>query len=164
MTTKRKDIIGTTPKRSYELSPWEEMDRMFDTFLHRGWLRPFHELFPEWPGFGERENELRMPRVDMVDEEAEVVVRAELPGVDKKHLDVNLSGQTLTIKGETKREEQETEGEYYRSEIVEGTFSRTLHLPEEVDAEKVKAVFKDGMLEVRLPKAHKAPRQRITVE
>ena len=164
MVTKRKDIIERVPRTTGELSPFEEMDRAFDTLFHRGWMRPFHEMFPEWPVFGHREFELQMPRVDVIDREKEILVRAELPGVEKKDLEVNLSGQLLTIKGESHREEKESEGEFFRSEISRGAFRRTIRLPEEVEEKGVKAEFKDGMLEVRMPKAHKVERHQIPVE
>lgn len=164
MTTKSKDVVETTAGKKGGLSPWEEMDKRFDMLFNRGWMHPFRDLFPEWPTFGEQEMDMRMPKIDMVDEEEAIVVHAELPGVDKKDLEVNLSGQMLTIKGETRKEEKENKGEYYRSEISRGSYSRTLRLPEEVDEKAVKAEFKNGMLEVRLPKTHKVPRQRIAIE
>lgn len=163
MKTKTSEIIKKAPERSRGLTPWEEMDRAFDSLMHRGWLRPFHEMFPEWT-LTDRDFDLRMPRVDMVDNEDEILVRAELPGVDKKDLDVNISGNMLTIKGETKQEEMEEKGEYFRSEITRGSFSRTLQLPVEIDEKTVKAAFSNGMLEVHLPKTQKAEKKKITVE
>lgn len=77
---------------------------------------------------------------------------------------MNISGSMLTIKGETKREEKEQKGEYYRSEISRGSFSRTLQLPAEVDEGGVKASFTNGMLEIHLPKTQKVEKQKITVE
>ena len=160
MKTKDKELARKEPKGMLELNPFEDMDRMFDALFHRGWLRPF----PDWGLSGERESELRAPRVDMVDRENEILVRAELPGVEKKDLEVNLSGNTLTIKGETHREKKESEDEYYRSEIRHGSFSRTVVLPEGVTDEGGKADFKDGMLEIRLPKVQKTERRKITIE
>lgn len=162
MKTKSNEMVEKRPTRETGLTPWEEMDRAFDTLMHRGWFRPFHEMFPGWTT--ERDFDLRMPKVDLVDNEEEFLVRAELPGVDKKDLDVNISGSMLTIKGETKREEKEQKGEYYRSEISRGSFSRTLQLPAEVDEGCVKASFTNGMLEIHLPKTQKVEKQKITVE
>ena len=163
MKTKTNEIVEKRPEKARGLTPWEEMDRAFDSMLHRGWLRPFSEMFPEWT-MSDRDLDLRMPRVDMLDNEDEILVRAELPGVDKKDLDVNISGQMLTIKGETKREEKEEKGEFYRSEITRGSFSRTLQLPAEVNGKEVKATFNNGMLEVHLPKTHKLEKQKVAVE
>lgn len=163
MKTKTSEIVKEAPRKVQELSPWEDMERVFDSMFHRGWLRPFHELFPEWR-LTDRDFDLRMPKVDILDNEEEILVRAELPGVDKKDLDVNLSGQMLTIKAETKQEEKEEKGEYFRSEITRGSFRRTLQLPAEVDETGVKAMFNNGMLEVHLPKTRKSTKQKITVE
>ncbi|MCP3869589.1 MAG: Hsp20/alpha crystallin family protein [Gammaproteobacteria bacterium] len=164
MTTKRNDILDTTPKARAELTPFGEMGRLFDTMLNRRMLQPFHEMFPRWPFFGEEGFDMKTPRVDVLDRENEILVRAELPGVEKKDLDISLSEQTLTIKGETSHREEERNDEYYRSEVVEGKFGRTIRLPDEVDGKHVKADFKDGMLEVHLPKTHKAERHRIDIE
>jgi HSP20 family protein len=161
MATKRKEMVEVVPHR--ELSLFDEMDRMFDTMLHRGWLRPLHEL---WPEFGRLEEtmELRAPRVDVIDRDEEILVRAEVPGVEKKDLKVDLSGQLLIIEGERRHEEKKEEGEYFRAEIARGAFTRTIRLPEDVELEKAKAEFKDGILEIHLPKTHKTERRRITVE
>jgi len=161
MTSKRKELAEAVPRR--ELHLFDEMDRLFDTLFHRGWLRPIRESWPEWAGFGEA-FEMTAPRVDLIDREEEILVRAEVPGVEKKDLEVDLSGQMLTIRGERRREEKKEEGEYFRSEIAHGRFTRTLRLPEEVDFEKARAEFADGMLEIHLPKTHKTERRRITVE
>lgn len=82
MKTKSNEMVEKRPTRETGLTPWEEMDRAFDTLMHRGWFRPFHEMFPGWTT--ERDFDLRMPKVDLVDNEEEFLVRAELPGVDKK--------------------------------------------------------------------------------
>jgi len=161
MTETRKDVERTEDRTSDLLI--SEMDRVFDTMLHRGWLRPFHETLPEWlrPS---REFDFTAPRIDVIDREDEFLVRAELPGIDRKNLDVTLSGQTLTLKGTRKDEKkEEKEGEFYRSEIAYGEFSRGVYLPEAVDPQGVEAKFADGMLEVHIRKARKAERQRIDV-
>jgi HSP20 family protein len=127
-------------------------------------MRPFHEMLPDWPRFGVHEFDLRMPKVDVLDREDEIVVQAELPGVEKKDLDVDLSERALTINGETGHKEEQTEGEYYQSEITRGRFSRTIRLPEDVDVARTKAEFKDGVLEIHLPKTHKVERQKIEIK
>ena len=162
MTQIRKEV-EPTEARTRDLSLISEMDRLFDTMLHRGWLRPFHETFPDWlrPS---REFDLVAPRVDVIDREDEFLVRVEVPGIDRKDLDVTLSGETLTLKGARKDErKEEKEGEFYRSEIAYGEFSRDVHLPEAVDPEGVKATFEGGMLEVHIRKAHKTDRRRIDI-
>jgi HSP20 family protein len=142
------------------LRPFEELDRMFDYLLPRGWLRPFRWEGSEMAGG----LEMRLPKVDVIDQENEIVVRAEMPGVEKRDLDVSLTENTVTIKGQTSHEEKEEKGEYYRCEISRGSFSRTVALPGEIDTEKAKASFKDGVLEMRLPKQARSRRRSVTVE
>ena len=84
--------------------------------------------------------------------------------MDKKDLKVDLTGGLLTIRGERRREAKTEEGEFYRAEISRGTFRRTMQLPEDVDIEKAKASFKDGILEIHLPKTRKTERRHIKVE
>ena len=79
-------------------------------------------------------------------------------------MDVSLTENTLTIKGTTKHEEQEEHGDYFRREMSRGTFSRTVALPAEVDDGKAKASFKDGVLQLNLPKAETSKRRSIKVE
>lgn len=105
-----------------------------------------------------------MPRVDVVDREHEVMVRAELPGVERDALEVSTTNDSVTIKGTTRHEEKQEEGEYVRCETVSGSFARTVSLPCEVDDAKAKARFKDGLLELTLPKAERARRRAIQIE
>jgi len=156
-----KEIQTTRP--THALSPLEEMDRWFEHVYPRGWLRPFHM---EWPSWGERAApfEGRMPKVDVIDRDEDVVVRAEVPGVDKEDLDISITEHSVTIKGETKHEAKEEKGDYYCSEISRGAFVRTLALPGKVDADKAKAQFKDGVLELTLPKVEKAKRRTIKID
>lgn len=148
--------------RSRSLMPFEDIERMFDDFLSRKWLRPFSWELPSWGRLTPFEGQL--PKVDVIDREDEIVVHAELPGVRKEDLDVALSENTLTIKASTKQEQEEEKGEYYRRERAVGAFSRTLSLPSGVDESKAKATFKEGLLELVFPKLATAKRQRIKVE
>ncbi len=156
-----KEIEVSRPMRA--LSPFEEMDRLFESVLPRGWMRPFRM---EWPRWGELAApfEGRMPKVDVIDRDEEVVVRAEVPGVEKEDLDVSVSDNAVTIKGQTKREEKEEKGDYYRCEISRGAFTRTVMLPGVVDADKAKAQFKDGVLELTLPKVEEAKRRTVRID
>jgi len=141
------------------VGPFDEMDRWFDDFFSRRWLRPWgwEARFPE--AF-----KLSMPKVDVVDRANDVLVRAEVPGVEKKDIEVSVSGNMLTIRGETKKETKEEKGDYYRAEISRGAFSRTVALPAEVDDSKTKAAMKDGVLELTLPKVEKAKRRSIKID
>lgn len=144
------------------MSPFEEMERMVEGMFGRGWMSPFRFGFP---AAGELHGlEQRLPRVDVVERDNELLVRAEVPGVDKKDLEVSASGDTITIRGSTRREATEEKEDYYRREISRGSFVRTVALPCEVDDEKAKASFKDGVLELVLPKSARARRRSIKVE
>jgi HSP20 family protein len=102
--------------------------------------------------------------VDVSETAKEIIVRAELPGMDPKDIDISIQGNLLTLKGE-RRQEKEEEGEnYHRIERSFGAFSRTLQLPAEVDLEKVNATYKDGVLKIALPKTEAAGVRRIEVK
>ena len=105
-----------------------------------------------------------MPRVDVLDREDEIIVKAEVPGVDKKDLDVSVTENSVSIKGSTSHEEKEEKDDYYRCEISSGSFSRTVRLPADVDAAKARSKFKDGILELALPKVKKAKRHTVKVD
>ena len=92
------------------LSPVEDIERMFDNFFRRGFMRPFHWDWPSWSELA-APLEDKLPRVDVIDRDEEVVVRAEVPGVDKDNLEVTLSANTITIKGSTRHEEKEEKGQ-----------------------------------------------------
>ena len=157
---RKKAVEKVQPARM--LSPFEEMERLFESSFPRGWLRPHRWGWPSW-GELPAPFEGKTPSVDVIDRENEVVVKAELPGVDKKDLDISVTNNTVTIKGKTSHEEKEEKGDYYRCEISRGEYSRTLALPAEVDESKAKANFKDGILELTLPKKEKAKRRKIDV-
>jgi len=151
---------------SWALSPFEEMDRMFDAMLggrRRGLLQPFLQ----WPNWGAElpvPFEGRTPRVDVVDRDQEIVVKAELPGVKKEDLDVTVGDNNITIRARSSYESKEEKGEYYRCEISRGEFARTIGLPSAVDASKAKAKFTDGILELTLPKTGGARRHNVKID
>lgn len=160
MAEEGKKEVQTTPART--MTPFDEMDRMMNRFFRRGWMRPWRF---EWPSFPEMElPDVKVPSIDVVDRENEVVVKAEVPGVDKKDLDISVGEDSVTIKGETRKETKEEKGDYYRREISSGSFSRTVALPATVDGSKAKANFADGMLELTIPKVEKAKRHSIKVD
>jgi HSP20 family protein len=148
------------PRRSFpEMARWEHhIDQMFENFLGRR-LRPF---WPErWPAAG---TEISTPAVDLYEEKDDIVVKAELPGMEKDNIEVNLTDNRLTIKGEKKQEQESKKENYYRSERSYGSFVRTLELPREVQTAKVKAAFKNGVLEIRLPKTEEAKKKETKVQ
>ena len=103
------------------------------------------------------------PAVDMYDEGDELVVKAQVPGVDKDNIKISISDNTLTIKGEMKKEEETKEEDYYYSECSYGSFMRALKLPAKVEEKKIKASFKDGILEMHMPKAIESKPKEIKV-
>ena len=118
-----------------------EMDRMFDDFLDGGLLRPG---FTGWQGL--------TPAVDIDETEKEMVVTAELPGVNEKDVEVSLAGDLLTIKGEKKAEHEEKNGDSTYMERRFGSFARSVRLPFDAGDEKVDATFDNGVLTIRVPK------------
>ena len=108
--------------------------------------------------------EITAPSLDVYVEQNDIVIKAELPGMEKDDIQVNLSNHTLTLKGEKKREEKIKEEDYFCSERAYGSFSRTLELPGDVQGEKVSASFKNGVLEIRLPVAEAAKAKTIKVK
>jgi len=145
------------------LSPFEEMERMFDNYFSRGWLSPLRREWPSWAELA-APFEGKIPRVDVVDRDGEVIVKAEVPGVDKKDLDVTVTDNSVTIKGSTSHEEKEEKGDYYRREMSRGSFSRMVTLPAEVDSAQATSKFKDGVLELTLPKQKKTKRHSIKID
>lgn len=158
---KSGEVQKATPSRM--LSPFEEFDRMFENMFSHGWMRPSLFGLRNLPEMS-KTFEGRVPNVDVIDRDNEILVRAELPGVDKDNVEVTLSDNAVTIKGSTRKEEKEEKGDYYRCEISSGSFSRTVGLPASVDSEHSKAVFKDGVLELKLAKTEKASKRSIKIE
>ena len=95
---------------------------------------------------------LRSPRIDVIDREKELCVRAELPGIDKDDLTITLHDETLTLHAEVKKETHEETGTFYRRELHQGSFQRTIQLPVRVNPKEAKASFKHGLLELIVPK------------
>lgn len=127
--------------------------------------RVFEDL---WRGFplapwGEQEASW-LPALDVSETDEAVRVQAELPGVEPAEVDISLSDDLLTIRGEKKAEKEEIERDYHRIERSYGSFSRTVRLPAAVDQEKVEATFKDGILSVILPKREEARTRKVKVE
>jgi HSP20 family protein len=129
-----------------------EMNRLFNTFF-------------ETPAPGNGNNALRrwVPAMDLVETEGEFVLRADLPGLSQDDVKIELQDHVLTISGERKAEHEERKEGYYRVERSSGAFSRSLTLPEGVDANAVKASFDKGVLEVRIPKPEEKKPRRVEI-
>jgi HSP20 family protein len=104
-----------------------------------------------------------VPATDLVETDSEYVLRADLPGLNKDDVHVELNENVLTVSGERKSEHEERKEGYYRLERASGSFSRSLTLPEGVDAEQIKAGFENGVLEVRVPKPAQRKPQKVAI-
>ncbi len=134
-----------------------EMDKLFEEFFapvagtRSGYIKP---------GAG-----VIKPAIEMFDRDNDIVIRAELPGVNKEDVDISITNDALAIKGEYKKSEEIKEDNYYLREKSYGSFSRTIALPPEVDADKVSATMKNGVLEIVFAKKEEAKtkERKITV-
>ncbi|MGB9671059.1 MAG: Hsp20/alpha crystallin family protein [Halothiobacillaceae bacterium] len=160
---KAKDVAVRKEPSARFLTPFEEMERLFEAFFPRSrWMSPLWER-PMW-GEMMATMEARFPKMDVIDREGEVVVRAELPGFSKDEIDVSLMGEDLVIKGASRHEKVADEkGRYHRREISSQSFERSIALPATVDAEKATSSFKDGVLELILPKRERVKQHKITI-
>ncbi len=155
-----------TTKKSSELLPktsrgglmsFDEFDNFFDDFLLRRWPRLLDLNMPSLPEMG-------FPKVDILDHDDSIELHAALPGVKKEDVDVSVNHQTVTIRSSSKEEiKEEEKGKFFRREITRGEFQRTLSLPDNVDGDKAKASFKDGILKVTIPKTEKSKRKSIEI-
>ncbi|HXH71235.1 MAG TPA: Hsp20/alpha crystallin family protein [Mariprofundaceae bacterium] len=145
------------------LRPFEEMERMFGEFLPRGLMHPSRWELPmmgEWLAQMERRV---LPRVDIIERDAELVLKAQLPGVEKKDLNISMTDTMVTIEGTTSHESTTERGDYYRRECSHGSFSRSITLPCGVDSAKAKASFNNGILEMTLPKLVRTTRRSVHI-
>jgi HSP20 family protein len=158
-------ILGRLRDRDWigsGLSGWPDLGSLFESRMPSLFGGRMPSLFESrMPSLFET----RMPSVDVVDRDKEIVVKAEIPGIDKDDLQVSVTDRTLTIKGESRHEEESEEeseeGDTHRREIRRGSFHRTMTLPADVDGGKAKAEFKHGMLELHLPKARGAKKHSV---
>ena len=140
------------------LMPWtgmgslkQEMDRLFDRFLEVKW--------DELPALGEW-----APSMDISETKDSLVAKVEVPGMEQKDIQISLQENLLTIKGEKKQEKEEKDERYHRVERSYGSFMRSIRLPVAVDASRVTATFKNGLLTVTLPKTPAAKGTMIPIK
>jgi HSP20 family protein len=132
----------------------ERMNRMFDESF-RGVSRGSSD---DWALGG-----AWAPAVDIYEHDGNIVLKAELPGVDPKDVDVRLENNTLTLRGERKVDNEVKQDSYHRVERAYGAFTRSFTLPSVVDQEKIKADYKDGVLKITLPKRDEAKPKQINI-
>jgi len=145
-----------------ELVPWRPFEREVSPF-RRDIEDLWNRFFGETP-LARRVAEEWWPTVDMAETKDSFIVKAELPGLDAKDVEVSISGDVLTIKGEKKKEEQEKDEHHYRAERYYGSFQRSFQLPTTIKADKIEAAFDKGVLKVTLPKVEEAKKKRIEVK
>lgn len=160
MAKEKREIEPYRPSRP--LSLIERMDKLFEDFFGRR----FGPWWPtlRWPELRWPEEMEVSPSVDIFEDKDEVVVKAELPGMGKEDIDVNITENTLTISGEKKKEEKVERKDYYHLERSYGSFSRSFHLPSDIQTDKAKATFKNGVLEIRMPKTEEAKKKEIKIK
>jgi HSP20 family protein len=143
-----------------DLIKWEPFRDMMT--LRQAMDRLFEDSFVRPAGF----SSLSVPdiAIELKETDAEVVIKAELPGVKPEEVDVSIAEGVLTIKGEHKEEKEEKEASYYRRELKYGSFSRSIGLPVAVNADQADAVFENGILILTLPKAEEAKPRQIKVK
>jgi HSP20 family protein len=146
------EISSLVPRRGELSSFRREVDRLFDRFFE-GW--PFRLSPQEAPW---------APSVDVSETGKDVIVKAELPGMDPKEIDVSVRGDMVTLHGERRQEKEEKGENFHRVERSYGSFSRSIQLPVEVDSGKVNATYKDGVLKITMPKSKEAATKKIEVK
>jgi HSP20 family protein len=135
-------------ERPRHLPPLYDIEHWFE----EAWKKPFSLLGPSiWPDMRGAEPYEISPNVDIFEEGNEIVLHADLPGIKKDDLKIDLAENLLTLSGEKKKKEELGREGYYRVERSYGSFCRRFELPGELDVEKIKAHFEDGVLEVRIP-------------
>lgn len=159
-----EDTSIATKKPGEVASRTEDFEHWLDHLMEDMWRRPFPGLFGRDRWLPIRSLSIRMPSLDVYEEKDSVVVKAELPGMNKEDLGVTLAGENLTIKGEKKEDKEVKEDAYYRRERSYGSFLRTVALPCDVKGDEIKASFKDGVLEIRVPKTEEAKKKSIAVK
>ncbi len=159
--TPDKTSMTPVPERSGVRHPLmtlrDDIDRMVEDMFRNPFARFDIEPF-RWMG-GQAS-----PRMDVKETDQALVVIAELPGIPEDKIDVSLSGDLLTIKGEKTVERNETEADWHLTERSHGRFSRTLRLPEAIDSDRVEAKYEHGVLTVTIPKTDSAPAKTKKIE
>lgn len=155
------------------LAPLSEIERLVEHIRDRtDQLRsfapsdPFNPAtwqIPSWPDI-QQLFDVRIPTMDVINREKDILVRAEVPGVEKDDIVVTVTNRSITIKGASRREKESDEAHLHRREIHKGSFSRTVTLPEEIEGRKAKAVYKAGVVELRLPKRRVSKKHNVELD
>ena len=140
-------------------NPWREMPAMPDR-LNRFFDDPFFSIgrMAEDSGLG-----MWNPAVDLYEKDDHFMIKAELPGVDKNDINIDLKDRLLTLSGERTHDKEVNEENYYRRERSYGKFQRAFSLPADVDSDKIEAEFKDGVLQIKVPKPEGRKAKKVTI-
>ena len=165
-TEQSSGAVGTWPSLQPFKSLRREVDHLFEDFDRGFWRSPLSSARSLEPLFRGDIKWPAAPAVDVVETENEFKVTAELPGLDEKNIEVTVANNVLTIKGEKQEEKEEKKKDYYVQERHYGSFERRFDLPDSVDAAKIEATFKQGVLTLTLPKTAEAkePEKKIEVK
>lgn len=164
---------GIARREPFAPSPWtdspfalmnrfaDEMERVFEDFgFGRGWLMPAGRR-GLWPrAFGEVGQGAWSPEIEVFEREGQFVVRADLPGMNKDDVKVDIADDALTIQGERKHEHEQCDESFCHTERSFGSFYRSIPLPEGADADQANASFRNGVLEITMPVPHREQRRR----
>lgn len=156
-----RSLIPWSRREEEAWHPFRELDE---------WHRDLDELFSRAFGssslapFAGTVFEGKQPAIETFARNGNLVVRMDVPGVDPKDVEINLTGEVLTVKGERKQREEKKEGDVSRTEIAYGSFQRSIRLPGKVDAAAVKASYENGVLEITLPAPKEVEAKKIPVE
>lgn len=127
-------------------------------------FRVFEDLFNDWAiRSSSAGGENWKPPVDILEKNGDLILRAEVPGIDEKAIDLKLEGRVLTIKGERKPEHETNGFTYHRSESVYGSFARSFTLPDSADSDRIKAEYKNGILTITIPQKAEAKVRSIAI-
>jgi len=168
---KIQERAASVPSTTQAWAPFfslrREMDRLFDDFGRGFWQLPIRRsIFDVEPIWGADVTWEVTPAVDVAESEKAYEFKAELPGMDEKNIEVKVANGNLIIKGEKQEEKEEKKKDYYMRERNFGSFERRFEMPEGVDADKIEASFKNGVLTLTLPKKLEAqkPAKKIEVK
>jgi HSP20 family protein len=158
----KKITKASNETQSGYLTALKDLESRVERMFHDIWSNPFHrEKFPDAFSLSPLGN---MPRIDVIDRDKEILVKAELPGFEKDDLDISIANNQLVIKAKTCKENKEEKGDYLKQEIRKSEVYRSVLLPAEVKDENIKTSFKNGVLKMTLPKQEKSQRKQIKVE
>lgn len=145
------ELVRWNPHRGF-FNLNDRFGSLFDSFFYPTHRHPDLESDWNWN-----------PVVDIYEEEGNYVIKAEIPGVDKKDITIDIKDRTLTLKGERSSDSEVKDDNYYRRERCHGKFERSFSLPADVESDKIDASFKDGVLKIEIPKPEKKKPKQITV-